>query len=542
MAEKKQIIFRADGNAQIGLGHVMRCLALAKMLNGQFSMRFAIVDPSPDVSTLLDNASLTVVTLPAVPNDHSFLSTIQPDEIVVLDGYSFSESFQRQIRAHAKKLVFIDDLLAGHQVADVVVNHAGGVVVDEYDAEAHTQFYLGPHYALLRPEFLQPEGFGPPPANGPIFISLGGADPNNISLTVLEAIRQVDPTLAVRLVLGPFHPNRASIDAFRNQLPNLTVLQNLSAGQMVAELTQCSLAITACSTIAYEVCAVNRPLIAVVTADNQDRLARFLTDEKLALSVNFPTLLTRLTPVVALGKMLTLAIQSFQFSPDSVADTLANQRRFFDGRSPDRFRALFDKLSGADDSSSSDRPEYDVHSAVADSDRPVGATRVANVTLTHRFARPADSPLYFNWANDPDTRRQSFSSAPISPDTHTVWFTRKLADANALLLVFENETGDAVGQVRFERTPVADRPGEVIIGLSVDAKHRGKGLASQLIEQGCAVCRAQWGNVLIHAHIKPDNPASVRAFGRAGFKLSGESGKFAPQNHEVPRLIFTYPA
>ncbi|QJD77476.1 GNAT family N-acetyltransferase [Spirosoma rhododendri] len=146
--------------------------------------------------------------------------------------------------------------------------------------------------------------------------------------------------------------------------------------------------------------------------------------------------------------------------------------------------------------------------------------------LTHRPAQPDDSALYFNWANDPYTRRQSFNSNPISAETHANWFTRKLIDANAMLLVFENEAGEPVGQVRFERKPEADMPDEIIIGLSIDANYRGQGLASQMIEQGCAACRAQWGDVPVHAYIKPDNRASVRAFERAGFTLSGESGKF----------------
>lgn len=156
--------------------------------------------------------------------------------------------------------------------------------------------------------------------------------------------------------------------------------------------------------------------------------------------------------------------------------------------------------------------------------------------LTPRPARPDDVRLYFDWTNDPETRRQSFNSSPISLETHTAWFTRKLADPNALLLVFENETGEAVGQVRFERTPVADLPDEIIVGVSIDARHRGKGLASQLIEQGCTVCQEQWGAVTIHAYVKPDNRASARAFERAGFTLSGESGKFG-----VPSLVYTKP-
>ena len=335
------LIFRADGNAQIGLGHVMRCLAMAQMLDNPF--RFAIVQPAPEVVQLIEGAGGTVVPL-STDDVAEFLAVISTDDVAVLDGYSFDETYQRAVRERAKKLVFIDDLMTGHQVADVVINHAGSITEDDYDAEPYTQFYLGPHYALLRPEFLNPEGFGATPADGPFFVSLGGADPSNTSLTVLKAIQQVDAMQPVRIVLGPFHPDRAAIDAFQAQLPNLTILQNLTAAQMVAELQQCSLAITACSTIAYEVCAVNRPLIAIVTAENQDRLAQFLSDEKLALSVNFPTLLTRLTPVINLENMLKLSIQGFQFSPEVADDTLTNQRRFFDGRSPERFRALFNEL------------------------------------------------------------------------------------------------------------------------------------------------------------------------------------------------------
>ncbi|GAB3712572.1 UDP-2,4-diacetamido-2,4,6-trideoxy-beta-L-altropyranose hydrolase [Spirosoma flavus] len=341
----KQLIFRADGNAQIGMGHVMRCLALAAMLKSDFSMQFAIVEPESEISTLIKKAGLSVFALPPDENQTAFLAQIQPESIVVLDGYSFDKPFQRAIRERAKKLVFIDDLISGHQVVDVLVNHAGGVTSQEYDAEAYTQFCLGPHYALLRPEFLRSEGFGTSPENGPVFVSLGGADPQNVSLTVLEAIQQANADLPVHLVLGPFHPNHPSIEAFQNQLPNLKILQNLTASQMVDEIQKCRLAITACSTISYEVCAVNRPLIAIVTAENQDRLARFLSEEKLALSVNFPTLLTQLTPVLALNQILKLAIQSFTFSPETAAETLINQRRFFDGRSPERFRNLFRELS-----------------------------------------------------------------------------------------------------------------------------------------------------------------------------------------------------
>ncbi|GAB2562929.1 UDP-2,4-diacetamido-2,4,6-trideoxy-beta-L-altropyranose hydrolase [Spirosoma areae] len=341
-----KLLFRADGNAEIGLGHVMRCLALANMLKGSFSMRFALVEPAPEVCSLLNEQGVSVSKLTDSDSRAGFLSLIEPDELVVLDGYSFDALYQEEIRSHARKLIYIDDLSRAYQVADVVINHAGGVSETAYKAAAYTQFCLGPHYALLRPEFLRPSlpATGPSQA-GPIFVSMGGGDLFNTSLQVLEAIQEAGISLPVHVVLGPFHPDRAAIDAFQKQLPNLAILQNLTARQMVDEIQQCSLAITACSTIAYEVCAVNRPLIAVVTADNQARLAQFLSEEKLAISVNFPRLLSRLSPSMELQTALKLEIMLFQFSSDTVTETLVNQRRFFDGRSPERFRALFRQLS-----------------------------------------------------------------------------------------------------------------------------------------------------------------------------------------------------
>lgn len=137
--------------------------------------------------------------------------------------------------------------------------------------------------------------------------------------------------------------------------------------------------------------------------------------------------------------------------------------------------------------------------------------------------------LYFDWANDLDTRRQSFESAPISLVTHEAWFARKVTDPNALLLVFETDELVPVGQVRFEKQP----DGEAIIGVSVDAAFRGRGLAAQLLTEACQACQQHWGNVPVVAYIKPRNQASIRAFLRAGF--GEEAGP--PTSSDKIRLV-----
>lgn len=151
--------------------------------------------------------------------------------------------------------------------------------------------------------------------------------------------------------------------------------------------------------------------------------------------------------------------------------------------------------------------------------------------LTFRNAQPADARLYFDWANDALTRQQSFNTNPITWENHVAWFSRKLADPNALLFVFEAQPKQSVGQVRFERSN-----DEVIIGLSLDAAFRGKGLAPKMLQMAVDAYRVQSPppNLPIHAYIRPDNTASIKSFERAGFRLSHESDKF-----NTPSIVYT---
>lgn len=331
------VIFRADGNQNIGLGHVMRCLALAEMLGPTYRRRLAIVQPAPAVVQLIEEKGVEIVWL---ERSEHFFGVLEPDEVVVLDGYAFDEDYQLVCRDLARTLVYIDDLCQPDPVADVVINHAAGVSRMDYYGDApfayrDVELLLGPDYALLRSPFLSGNFLANPSINGPIFINLGGADPQNSSITVVENLLEIVPMQVIRLVLGVFHPNRVQLETLARRHSTLTILQNLSASEMATEMRQCSLAITACSTVAYEVCAVNRPLIAIQTADNQQRLRLFFGKEQLALAA---------FSAEQLDDRLTLALQKAH-DPIFVQETLKNQRRFFDGRSPERFRALFKRLT-----------------------------------------------------------------------------------------------------------------------------------------------------------------------------------------------------
>lgn len=61
-----------------------------------------------------------------------------------------------------------------------------------------------------------------------------------------------------------------------------------------------------------------------------------------------------------------------------------------------------------------------------------------------------DVDIIFSWANDPLTRRQSFSSEPIKYEKHVKWFNKKLSDNQCLFLMGIDDEDEPIGSVRLD--------------------------------------------------------------------------------------------
>lgn len=133
--------------------------------------------------------------------------------------------------------------------------------------------------------------------------------------------------------------------------------------------------------------------------------------------------------------------------------------------------------------------------------------------LSVRPAVAADRELLFAWANDPLTRAQSFSPAPISWETHCTWLASVLGDPGRLLYLVVAPAEEPVGQVRFD----ASGSGEAVISIALAPSWRGRGLAASAIRLAMDRARRDAGIVRVHAYIRPGNRVSRQAFARAGF-------------------------
>jgi UDP-2,4-diacetamido-2,4,6-trideoxy-beta-L-altropyranose hydrolase len=342
----QKLFFRADGNSSIGLGHLLRLLAVADALKNNFEITFAVQNLTPYVNDLLQPYCNQVVSLQEETNfqkEAQYLCSkyISKDCIVVLDGYNFTTSYQSILKKTCKKLVYIDDLNSFHQVADVVINHAPLASNLQYDAEPYTQVCLGLSYALLRHEFIQQSSNRSIQSISKVMLSMGGADVHNVSLKFMKVLENIDSIKEVCLLLGKVNVHFEQIQAYvtSSKSKKFTLKSNLSAKQLCEELEANDLLICPASTTAIEACSVGIPIIGGYTADNQLEILNGLTQRECMYNLGDLTLVTE--------KQINSVLNEYIKHPLFADKMLNAQKKLIDGKSHERLLKLFTNLQHA---------------------------------------------------------------------------------------------------------------------------------------------------------------------------------------------------
>ncbi|MFT4599806.1 MAG: UDP-2,4-diacetamido-2,4,6-trideoxy-beta-L-altropyranose hydrolase, partial [Arenicella sp.] len=106
MTQKLNIICRADGSHQIGLGHLMRMLALAQNLDPK---RFSahLITNSENLPPTFHAAFESITT---AKKDYEEISRWSKDNtIIVLDGYTFDLGYQTRLMQAGYKVALVSD-------------------------------------------------------------------------------------------------------------------------------------------------------------------------------------------------------------------------------------------------------------------------------------------------------------------------------------------------------------------------------------------------------------------------------------------------
>ncbi len=424
-----KFLIRADASIDIGSGHIMRCLTLARALREQghevsFICRdlpghlFDFICQQGFSGTLLPAGSLNRLpetpSAAAVPHaawlpvsqaqdaeDCRAVIAAQKPDWIVADHYALSATWERQVlAAHSAKLMVIDDLADRHHCADLLVDQNLGHSPEDYQnlVPASCRLLVGTRYALLRPEFAQwrpaslQRRYQTSGRLQNILLNLGGVDKDNHSLAILQALEEVmaadHHAVQVTIVMGVTAPHTPTIQAYAAQAPYpCRVLVNVS--NMAELMSTADLAIGAAGSTSWERCCLGLPSLMLVLADNQRIIAEQLQAAGVACMVDNHDLNN------SLGKLLARPASTWQMQSQRAA-------ALCDGQGTTRILNHLAYFSGA---------------------------RI-------RPATPADSPLFFQWRNHPDIRRFMFNTDEIEWEQHCNWFARQQDNPDFCMLAY----------------------------------------------------------------------------------------------------------
>ena len=276
--ETMRLGFVAVAGAQLGYGHLSRCLSLARcarrhalessfLLFGESEVRRRVEQEGFACTVWpLNTLSDTSGEIPYKWTAEVDVAIVDFAHPVVVRNINPTEYCLKYLRDTVGALWVIDALGEDTFVrqipdmpADVVVTPYVGAVESQGASWKHL---AGPEYAILAPDYADLPARKVRRNADRLFVSCGGSDPQGFSLLVLDGLEWLSSKFAIRLMVGPLFPGDLVLELDARAAASRHSIELVHAPQGLAKYMLWSdVAIAASGLTKYELAATSTPAI-----------------------------------------------------------------------------------------------------------------------------------------------------------------------------------------------------------------------------------------------------------------------------------------
>lgn len=222
--KKMNILFRVDGSKKIGMGHITRCVDLAKELKKKgHTIEFITMDDvsavkylnikgySPKTLLSKNNTSDEIKKTNSLLKD-KFYDRIIVDLLIGNHHENFGYYGNRikvleKLKDYCKKLIYITDDTYPEEIkkinADIIFGLSPNQRENNYENKLNVQYYMGPKYFPLNKEF-EKDSIIIKDKIKKILVTMGGSDVSGHTLKVIHALQNIDMNnVDITVVIGP---------------------------------------------------------------------------------------------------------------------------------------------------------------------------------------------------------------------------------------------------------------------------------------------------------------------------------------------------
>lgn len=289
MSSKSQnILFRADSSSTIGTGHIMRDLVLASKYKDS-NIIFATQDLDGNINDKIIEAGYEVEILKSNSlKEVTELVKKYNIDMVVIDHYGIDDNYEKKLKKKTGvKILAFDDTYEKHY-CDILLNHNISANKKRYKdlVSAHCELRCGAQYTLLRDEFIKEKKKLKQKKSkyNTMFLAMGGADHSNINMKILNVLEKFD-NVKVNLVTTTANQNLKELEKYVKAKKWISLYIN--SNKIAKLMRKSDIAIVTPSVTLNEVFYMNKPFIAIQTAENQDDMYNYLRKKKLPVLKKF---------------------------------------------------------------------------------------------------------------------------------------------------------------------------------------------------------------------------------------------------------------
>jgi len=470
------IFFRCDASPNIGSGHVMRCITLAKAMKKKgWNCSFLVSDETEATVPNLKTSGFKI-------HPDSFT----PDEanVLIIDHYQINTSYETKARKWAQHIVVIDDLANRDHDCDLLIDPTYNRNKSDYKDRipVNSKILTGSEYAILRPEFQQMRNDALKRRTGNIeriLVSLGATNVGaNIEKVITALINIKNKSLKIDLVIGHAVELKPDLKEHLEQLKKTSHNVNIyhHADNIAELMCKADLAIGAGGTTSWERCCLGLPTLMMEIADNQNTLANNLSEAGAVENLGWHKNVTPETIEIALNKMLQDSVLLQGMS--------RNAALICDGKGTGNIITAIENI-------------------------------ILSSSLTLRAVTADDSNILLKWRNDKMTRQASIDTNIINQQDHEAWLKKALSNDKRELYIAE-----------ISNTPVATSRIDTLdqhhaeISWTVSPDYRGRGVGKILVQKSMRLKK----NITFIAKIKKENAASFSIAKSVGMDLLYQKG------------------
>jgi UDP-2,4-diacetamido-2,4,6-trideoxy-beta-L-altropyranose hydrolase len=278
-------VFRCDSSYKIGTGHLIRCLNLAKQLEGE--VHFICRTLTGNLNVLVSENQFTLHEIHSIDIEPEALveeiNEITPilesldADCIVVDHYGLGLDWETNAKEFCKRLLIIDDIEREHIEAGILDQNYRNSIPKKYK-DSNSTLFLGPSYCLLNKDFQSFDiNTKSNTKTNKVILFFGGSDPAAQTLRVTKLLIKSSLKYEWNLIVGSQNKDKEEIKSLIKNKEQFIYHENID--YMCKLMSKSYFFIGAGGSTSWERVKVELPSLCISIADNQIELAKNLHNQ-----------------------------------------------------------------------------------------------------------------------------------------------------------------------------------------------------------------------------------------------------------------------